>query len=58
MAQFSLAWTISNPAVTAAIIGPRTIEQLENCVGALEVRITEEDLTRVDELVSPGQSVL
>ncbi|MDH3743696.1 MAG: aldo/keto reductase [Acidobacteriota bacterium] len=58
MAEFSLAWVLSNPAVTSAIIGPRTMEQLENCFGALNVEITEADRARVDELVPPGETAL
>ncbi len=58
MAQLALSWVLSNPAVTSAIIGPRTMEQLESCLGALEVEITDEDRARVDELVAPGESAL
>ncbi len=54
MDAFALAWCLSNPAVTSPIIGPRTMQQLEDNLKALEVEITEEDKARVDELVKPG----
>lgn len=58
MAEFALAWTLDNPAVTSTLIGPRTMDQLESCLGALEVEITDADRARVDELVAPGESAL
>lgn len=57
-AQFALAWTLDHPAVTSTIIGPRTMEQLEGCLGALQVEIDDEDRELVDRLVAPGTSVL
>jgi len=58
LARFALAWVLANPDVTSAIIGPRTPEQLEDCLAALDVEISEEESTRVDEIVTPGTSVL
>jgi len=57
LAQYSLAWTLTNPVVTAPIIGPRTMEQLEGNLGALDVEIPPEHLERIDEMVSPGTNV-
>jgi aryl-alcohol dehydrogenase-like predicted oxidoreductase len=57
LAQFALAWTLINPTVTAPIIGPRTMDQLEDNLGALDVRIPAENLRRIDELVPPGTDV-
>jgi aryl-alcohol dehydrogenase-like predicted oxidoreductase len=54
LSQFALAWVLANPIVTSAIIGPRTIEQLEDNLGALEVRLAADDERAVDELVPPG----
>lgn len=54
LSQYALAWTLANPVVTSAIVGPRTMEQFEDNLGALEVRLTEEDERAVDELVPPG----
>jgi aryl-alcohol dehydrogenase-like predicted oxidoreductase len=57
LAQYALAWTLTNPTITAPIIGPRTMEQLEDNLSALEVRIPSEHLQRIDELVPPGTDV-
>jgi aryl-alcohol dehydrogenase-like predicted oxidoreductase len=54
LSQFALAWTLANPIVTSAIIGPRTMEQLEDSLPALDVKLTAEDERSVDELVPPG----
>jgi aryl-alcohol dehydrogenase-like predicted oxidoreductase len=54
LSQFALAWTLANPLVTSAIIGPRTMEQLEDNLPALEVRLTPADEAAVDEQVPPG----
>jgi aryl-alcohol dehydrogenase-like predicted oxidoreductase len=55
LAQFSLAWCMQQPGVTSPIIGPRTMEQLEDNLGALDVQITAEDRAAVDALVPPGR---
>jgi aryl-alcohol dehydrogenase-like predicted oxidoreductase len=57
MAQFALAWVLAQPGVTSPIIGPRTMEQLKDNLGALEVGITAADQAKVDELVPPGLMV-
>jgi aryl-alcohol dehydrogenase-like predicted oxidoreductase len=55
MAQFALAWVMHQPVVTSPIIGPRTMEQLEDNLGALDVEITADDRAAVDALVPPGR---
>jgi aryl-alcohol dehydrogenase-like predicted oxidoreductase len=55
--QMALAFVINHPAVTAAIIGPRTIEQLESQLGADEVTLDAELLDRIDAIVPPGTTV-
>ena len=57
LAQYALAWTLTNPVITAPIIGPRTMEQLEDNLGALDVTIPPEHLRRIDELAPPGTDV-
>ena len=52
--HLALAFVIRHPAVTAAIVGPRTIEQLESQLGATEVQLDAELLDRIDEVVAPG----
>lgn len=48
-----LAWLLHQPAVTGPIIGPRTVAQLESAVSALEIKLSAEDLSALDELF-PG----
>jgi aryl-alcohol dehydrogenase-like predicted oxidoreductase len=48
-----LAWLLHNPIVTAPIIGPRTIEQLESAVRAAEIVLDAEILQKLDEIF-PG----
>jgi len=52
--EMALAFVLRHPAVTAAIIGPRTIEQLESQLGAVDVELADELLDRIDEVVPPG----
>lgn len=52
----ALAWLLSNKAVTAPIIGPRTLGQLEDSLRVVEVVLTEEVLTKLDEIFpGPGK---
>ena len=55
--HMALAFVIRHPAVTAAIIGPRTMEQLESQIGAADVHLDDAVLDRIDEIVPPGQIV-
>jgi aryl-alcohol dehydrogenase-like predicted oxidoreductase len=52
-AHVALAWLLHNPVVTAPIIGPRTIEQLDGALRALEITLSPETLARLDEIF-PG----
>ena len=52
-ANVALAWLLHNPVVTAPLIGPRTMEQLESSIRALEIELTEDVLGRLDEIF-PG----
>jgi aryl-alcohol dehydrogenase-like predicted oxidoreductase len=56
LVEMSVAWVINNPAVTAAIIGPRTMDQLTSQLGAADLSLTTEVLDRIDEIVPPGQN--
>ncbi|MBY0012257.1 aldo/keto reductase [Paenibacillus typhae] len=51
--NIALAWLLANPAVTAPIIGPRTLEQFESALRCLEVVLEESVLKRLDEIF-PG----
>jgi aryl-alcohol dehydrogenase-like predicted oxidoreductase len=55
--HLSLAFVIRHPAVSAAIIGPRTMEHLESQVGAADVTLSDEVLDRIDKIVPPGRDV-
>ena len=52
--EMALAFVIRHPAVTAAIIGPRTMEQLESQLTAADVELSEDVLDKIDEIVPPG----
>ncbi len=49
-ADVALAWLLHNPVVTSPIIGPRTMEQLTESLRALEIKLSPEALTRLDEI--------
>src|SRR5881296_425751 len=52
-AQVALAWVLHTPAVTAPIVGPRTLEQLDASLRALELRLPEDALAKLDRIF-PG----
>jgi aryl-alcohol dehydrogenase-like predicted oxidoreductase len=52
--HMALAFVMRHPAVTAPIIGPRTMEQLESQLGAAAVELSDDVLDRIDEIVPPG----
>jgi len=49
-ADVALAWLLHNPMITAPIIGPRTMQQLEGSLRALEIELDEEKLNKLDEI--------
>ena len=55
--HLSLAFVLRHPAVSAAIIGPRTMEHLESQLGALEAELDDALLDRIDEIVPPGTNL-
>jgi aryl-alcohol dehydrogenase-like predicted oxidoreductase len=57
LSQFSLAWVMAQPGVTSPIIGPRTMEQLEDNLVALDVNLSADDLKAVDTVIHPGDMV-
>ena len=57
MAQLALAWVLGQPGITSPIIGPRTLEQLEDNLGSLEVVLTATELAQIDEIVPPRSMV-
>jgi aryl-alcohol dehydrogenase-like predicted oxidoreductase len=57
ISQFALAWCMQQPGVTSPIIGPRTLDQLEDNLKALSVELTDDVRKRIDEIVPPGRMV-
>ena len=56
--QLALAWCAQQPGITSPIVGIRTMEQLEQNLGAIEVKITDQDRTRIDETSFPGRVIV
>ncbi len=57
LVHLALAFVMQHPAVTAPIIGPRTMEQLETQLGAADISLSTAVLDRIDEIVAPGLTV-
>jgi aryl-alcohol dehydrogenase-like predicted oxidoreductase len=57
LSQLSLAWVVQQRGITSPIVGPRTSEQLEDALAALEITLTPEDLQRIDSIIPPGTHV-
>jgi aryl-alcohol dehydrogenase-like predicted oxidoreductase len=57
LVEMALAFVLEHPAVTAPIIGPRTLDQLEGQLGATEVSLSQDVLDRIDEIVPPGTTL-
>ena len=55
--QMALAFVVTHPAITSAIIGPRTSEQLDGLLDGVGVELTDELLDRIDEIVPPGGDI-
>jgi aryl-alcohol dehydrogenase-like predicted oxidoreductase len=57
MTHLAVAFAIAHPGVTSAIIGPRTMEQLDDLLAGIDVALSDEVLDRIDEIVPPGTDV-
>ncbi|MGO8860463.1 MAG: aldo/keto reductase [Acidimicrobiales bacterium] len=55
--EMAIAFVTRHPAVTAAIIGPRTMEHLDSQLAAAEVELSDDVLDRIDEIVPPGTTL-
>jgi aryl-alcohol dehydrogenase-like predicted oxidoreductase len=55
--QLAIAFVLAHPAITAPIIGPRTMEQLESQLAAADVVLSSDVLDRIDEIVPPGTNL-
>ncbi|CAN5888680.1 aldo/keto reductase [soil metagenome] len=54
LVELAVAWTLEHPAVTSAIIGPRTLDQLNGQLSAAHITLSAETLDAIDQLVPPG----
>ncbi|MCI2423913.1 aldo/keto reductase [Saccharopolyspora sp. K220] len=54
MTHLAMAFAIAHPGVTSAIIGPRTMEQLDDLLASADVTLDDEILDRIDEIAPPG----
>jgi aryl-alcohol dehydrogenase-like predicted oxidoreductase len=57
LVQMSIAFAVRHPAVTSAIVGPRTMEHLDSYLAADEVALPDDLLDRIDAIVAPGETV-
>ena len=57
MIHMALGFVLAHPAVTAPIIGPRTMDHLESQLGAAEVTLSKDVLDKIDEIAAPGTDV-
>jgi aryl-alcohol dehydrogenase-like predicted oxidoreductase len=57
MTHLAMAFAITHPGVTSAIIGPRTMEHLDDLLAGVDVTLTDEILDRIDKIVPPGTDV-
>lgn len=55
MAQVSLAWMLAKPGVSAPIIGSTSLKNLEDIVGAVDVKLTEEEMKYLEEPYKPSE---
>jgi aryl-alcohol dehydrogenase (NADP+) len=57
MPHLAMAFAISHPAVTSALLGARTMEQLDDLLAGVDVVLSDDVLDRIDEIVPPGTDI-
>jgi aryl-alcohol dehydrogenase-like predicted oxidoreductase len=57
MTHLAMAFAISHPGVTSAIVGPRTMSHLDDLLAGVDITLSDEILDRIDEIVPPGTDV-
>ena len=57
MTHLAMAFAIAHPGVTSALLGPRTMDHLDDLLAGVDVTLTDEILDRIDEIVPPGTDV-
>ena len=56
--QLAIAWTIRREGITSSIIGPKNLEQLNDNLGALDLKLSDDDNKRLDEVSKSGRTIL
>ncbi len=57
LTHMAMAFVMAHPSVTSAIIGPRTLEHLDDMLASVEARLGDDILNKIDEVVPPGTDV-
>ncbi|MEU6788275.1 aldo/keto reductase [Nonomuraea angiospora] len=57
LVELAIAFVLRHPAITSAIIGPRTMEHLESQLPAADIELPDDVLDRIDEIVAPGVTI-
>jgi aryl-alcohol dehydrogenase-like predicted oxidoreductase len=57
LTHMALAFVMAHPGVTSAILGPRTMEHLDDLLAGAEIRLSDDVLDRIDQIVPPGTDV-
>ena len=57
MTHMAISFVLAHPGVTSAIIGPRTVEQVQDLLAGADVRLDDATLDAIDEVVPPGTLV-
>ncbi len=57
LTHLALAWNVEHPAITCALLGPRTEQQLDDLLGAAEITLDSDVLDAIDEVVAPGTNL-
>ncbi|SDU21620.1 Aldo/keto reductase family protein [Gordonia westfalica] len=55
--HLAMSFAITHPGITSALIGPRTIPQLDDLLKGLDVALPDDVLDRIDEIVPPGTDI-
>ncbi|MCZ7645183.1 MAG: aldo/keto reductase [Planctomycetota bacterium] len=56
LSQLAYAWLVRQPHVASVIVGPRTVEMLDDALASLDLKLSEDVLKKIDELVPPGSA--
>jgi aryl-alcohol dehydrogenase-like predicted oxidoreductase len=57
MTHLAMAFSIAHPGVTSALLGARTMEQLDDLLAGMDIALTDDVLDRIDQIVPPGTDI-